>query len=77
MKTTLTFFFILQLEGDDRSDEEEDDSEPQSEKQHKVSHINGSGIRGRANGHWHLHPNTPPTAKNEMDGSIFITAVRI
>lgn len=40
---------ILQLEGDDRSDEEEDDSDTPSDK--KRSHRNGSGIRGRANGH--------------------------
>lgn len=41
---------ILQLEGDDRSDEEEEDSDPPSDK--RQSHLNGSGIRGRANGHW-------------------------
>uniref|UniRef100_A0A8C5G2U9 Ceramide synthase 2-like n=1 Tax=Gouania willdenowi TaxID=441366 RepID=A0A8C5G2U9_GOUWI len=37
------------LEGDDRSDEEEDDSEPLKEKHQ--NHVNGSGARGRANGH--------------------------
>lgn len=42
---------VLQLEGDDRSDEEEDDSDSQNERNHKLSHINGSGARGRANGH--------------------------
>ncbi|KAM7414508.1 hypothetical protein PAMA_019360 [Pampus argenteus] len=39
------------LEGDDRSDEEEDDSDSPQERDHKLSHINGSGARGRANGH--------------------------
>ncbi|XP_068459335.1 ceramide synthase 2 [Clinocottus analis] len=39
------------LEGDDRSDEEEDDSDSPKEKTHKLSHTNGSGARGRANGH--------------------------
>lgn len=41
----------LQLEGDDRSDEEEADSDSPKERNHKLSHINGSGARGRANGH--------------------------
>lgn len=40
------------LDGDDRSDEEEeDDSDPQKETNHKLNHMNGSGARGRANGH--------------------------
>ncbi|XP_033997714.1 ceramide synthase 2 [Trematomus bernacchii] len=40
------------LEGDDRSDEEEDDSDSPKERNNKLSHINGSGARGRgANGH--------------------------
>uniref|UniRef100_A0A8C4DKX0 Ceramide synthase 3b n=1 Tax=Dicentrarchus labrax TaxID=13489 RepID=A0A8C4DKX0_DICLA len=39
------------LEGDDRSDAEEDDSDSPMERNHKSSHINGSGARGRANGH--------------------------
>ncbi|XP_023259618.1 ceramide synthase 2-like isoform X1 [Seriola lalandi dorsalis] len=39
------------LEGDDRSDEEEDDSDSPKERNHKLSHMNGSGARGRANGH--------------------------
>lgn len=43
--------FILQLEGDDRSDEEEDDSDSPKERNHKLSHRNGSGARGRASGH--------------------------
>lgn len=44
-------FFQLhsQLDGDDRSDEEEDDTDSQMEQ--KPSHVNGSGLRGRANGH--------------------------
>lgn len=43
--------FVLQLDGDDRSDEEEDDSDLPKERHHKLKHINGSGARGRANGH--------------------------
>ncbi|KAM4573855.1 ceramide synthase 2 [Odontesthes bonariensis] len=39
------------LEGDDRSDEEEDDTDTTQEKSHKMDHRNGSGPRGRANGH--------------------------
>ncbi|KAM9808351.1 ceramide synthase 2 [Neosynchiropus ocellatus] len=39
------------LEGDDRSDEEEDDSDSSSDKNHNSRHINGSGVKGRANGH--------------------------
>ncbi|XP_067356417.1 ceramide synthase 2 isoform X2 [Channa argus] len=43
---------ILQmLEGDDRSDEEEDDDDSSKERNHKLSHTNGAGARGRANGH--------------------------
>lgn len=43
---------VLQLEGDDRSDqeEEEDDSDPPSDKRQSL--INGSAVRDRANGHW-------------------------
>uniref|UniRef100_A0A3Q3F817 Ceramide synthase 3b n=1 Tax=Labrus bergylta TaxID=56723 RepID=A0A3Q3F817_9LABR len=37
------------LEGDDRSDEDEDDSP--EERNQKMNHKNGSGVRGRANGH--------------------------
>ncbi len=48
---SLWLIFILQLEGDDRSDEEEDDSDSSKEKNHKRSEINGTGARGRANGH--------------------------
>ncbi|KAM6937162.1 ceramide synthase 2 [Xenentodon cancila] len=44
-------FIFSKLEGDVRSDEEEDDSDPPKEKTHKWSHMNGSGARGRANGH--------------------------
>ncbi|XP_005730205.1 ceramide synthase 2 [Pundamilia nyererei] len=44
-------FIFTQLEGDDRSDKEEDDSDPPIERNHKPSHMNGSGARGRANGH--------------------------
>lgn len=49
------FFFQLhsQLDGDDRSDEEEDDTDSQMEQKPTSSHVNGSGLRGRANGHWH------------------------
>ncbi|XP_069018899.1 ceramide synthase 2 [Embiotoca jacksoni] len=39
------------LEGDDRSDEEENDSDSLKERNHKFRHMNGSGARGRANGH--------------------------
>ncbi|KAM7002996.1 ceramide synthase 2 [Tautogolabrus adspersus] len=39
------------LEGDDRSDEDEDDSDSPEERNKKMSHKNGSGVRGRANGH--------------------------
>ncbi|XP_034540658.1 ceramide synthase 2-like [Notolabrus celidotus] len=39
------------LEGDDRSDEDENDSDTPVERNHKLSHKNGSGGRGRANGH--------------------------
>lgn len=48
-------FFQLhsQLDGDDRSDEEEDDTDSQMEQKPTSSHVNGSGLRGRANGHWH------------------------
>ncbi|XP_049930112.1 ceramide synthase 2 isoform X2 [Epinephelus moara] len=42
---------FTKLEGDDRSDEEEDDSDSLKDRNHKLSHINGSGARGRANGH--------------------------
>lgn len=48
---------MSQLEGDERSDEEEDDEEEddsQKEQNPKPSHVNGSGIRGRANGHWRV-----------------------
>nr|XP_057930589.1 ceramide synthase 2 [Doryrhamphus excisus] len=48
--TSLCAFFP-QLEGDDRSDEEEDDSDSPKEKNYKLSHLNGAGARGRANGH--------------------------
>lgn len=44
-------FYLSQLEGDERSDEEEDDTDSQKEQKPKPSHVNGSGIRGRANGH--------------------------
>ncbi|XP_029290160.1 ceramide synthase 2 [Cottoperca gobio] len=44
-------FIFSKLDGDDRSDEEEDDCESPKERNHKLSHINGSGARGRANGH--------------------------
>lgn len=44
-------FIFSKLEGDDRSDEEEDDSDSSKETNHKLSHINGSGARDRANGH--------------------------
>ncbi|XP_071393781.1 ceramide synthase 2-like [Centroberyx affinis] len=44
-------FVFSKLEGDDRSDEEEDDSESPKERKHRLSHRNGSGARGRANGH--------------------------
>lgn len=44
-------FYSPQLEGDERSDEEEDDTDSQKEQKPKPSHVNGSGIRGRANGH--------------------------
>ena len=47
----LCLICILQLEGDDRSDQEEDDTDPPSDK--RQSHINGSGTRDRASGHWH------------------------
>lgn len=42
---------FTKLDGDDRSDEEEDDSDLPKERHHKLKHINGSGARGRANGH--------------------------
>lgn len=79
--SSLWLIFILQLEGDDRSDEEEDDTDSPKEKQHKLSHINGSGIRGRASGHWHMQ-----TDRNREKGKgtadtwtdyIWIAAVRI
>ncbi|XP_026167825.1 ceramide synthase 2 isoform X1 [Mastacembelus armatus] len=44
-------FIFSKLEGDDRSDEEEDDSDSPKEENHKLNHTNGSGVRGRANGH--------------------------
>ncbi|XP_028286781.1 ceramide synthase 2 [Parambassis ranga] len=44
-------FIFSKLEGDDRSDEEEDDSDSAQETNHKLSHKNGPGVRGRANGH--------------------------
>ncbi|XP_068169675.1 ceramide synthase 2 [Antennarius striatus] len=44
-------FIFSKLEGDDRSDEEEDDSDSPKERNHKVNHKNGVGLRGRANGH--------------------------
>ncbi|XP_070828573.1 ceramide synthase 2 [Chaetodon trifascialis] len=44
-------FIFSKLEGDDRSDEEEDDSDSSKERNHKSSHTNGSGARGRASGH--------------------------
>lgn len=47
--SSLWLTFILQLEGDDRSDEEEDDSDSPKERNHKLNHINGSGARGRTN----------------------------
>lgn len=49
LRIPLRLTCILQLDGDDRSDEEEEDSDPPSDK--RRSHLNGSGIRGRANGH--------------------------
>uniref|UniRef100_A0A3P9I8S9 Ceramide synthase 3b n=1 Tax=Oryzias latipes TaxID=8090 RepID=A0A3P9I8S9_ORYLA len=45
------FIFSEHLEGDVRSDEEEEDSDSPKERNHKLSHMNGSGARGRANGH--------------------------
>lgn len=59
----LCLILVLQLEGDDRSDEEEDDGDSSTERNHKQSHINGSGTRGRANGHWHVQTDT-----EKMDG---------
>lgn len=50
--TSTVWRIILQLEGDDRSDEDEDDSDPPKERNHRQSHMNGTGARGRANGHW-------------------------
>uniref|UniRef100_A0A3Q3W8H0 Uncharacterized protein n=1 Tax=Mola mola TaxID=94237 RepID=A0A3Q3W8H0_MOLML len=50
LSLSVWLIFILQLEGDDRSDEEED-SDSSKEKTHKLSHMNGSGVQGRANGH--------------------------
>ncbi|XP_031721015.1 ceramide synthase 2 isoform X1 [Anarrhichthys ocellatus] len=45
-------FIFSKLEGDDRSEEEEDDdSDSPKDRRHKLSHINGSGARGRANGY--------------------------
>lgn len=44
-------FYLSQLEGDERSDEEEDDTDSQKEQKPNPSHVNGSGVRGRANGH--------------------------
>lgn len=49
--SSLGLIFILQLEGDDRSDEEENDSDSPEERYHKLSHTNSSGARDRANGH--------------------------
>ncbi|XP_034089478.1 ceramide synthase 2 [Gymnodraco acuticeps] len=50
LRMLLKLIFI-KLEGDDRSDEE-DDSDSPKERNNKLSHINGSGTRGRgANGH--------------------------
>lgn len=59
----LSYFFlwliwILQLEGDDRSDEEEEDSDSPKETKRKLSHMNGDGARGRPNGHWHKENDT-------------------
>ncbi|XP_017261005.1 ceramide synthase 2 isoform X1 [Kryptolebias marmoratus] len=51
LRMVYNFIFNKQLEGDVRSDEEEDDSDPPKEQKHKLSHINGYGARGRANGH--------------------------
>lgn len=47
------FYKLLfsKLDGDDRSDEEEDDTDSHMEQKPTSSHINGSGLRGRANGH--------------------------
>ncbi|KAM3870710.1 ceramide synthase 2-like [Diretmus argenteus] len=44
-------FVFSKLEGDDRSHEDEDDSDSPKEKNQRLSHRNGSGARGRANGH--------------------------
>ncbi|KAM4618881.1 ceramide synthase 2 [Polymixia lowei] len=44
-------FVFSKLEGDDRSDEEEVDSDSPKERNQRLSHRNGSGARGRANGH--------------------------
>ncbi|XP_029910553.1 ceramide synthase 2 [Myripristis murdjan] len=44
-------FIFNKLEGDDRSDEDEDDSDPPKKRNHRQSHMNGTGARGRANGH--------------------------
>lgn len=52
------------LEGDVRSDEEEEDSDSPKEGNHKLSHMNGSGARGRANGHWH----TKTVVEEKKDG---------
>lgn len=56
LNVSLWHISVLQLEGDDRSDEEEDDSDSPKERNNTLSHINGSGARGRrANGHWHIY----------------------
>lgn len=59
---------ILQLEGDDRSDEEEDDSDSPEERKCKLNHSNGAGARGRANGHW-------GTDRNWIFNSVWIKVV--
>lgn len=60
-----------QLEGDERSDEEEDDTDSQKEQKPKLSHVNGSGIRGRANGHWHVQMiETEKRANGQQSGQI-------
>lgn len=63
--------FILQLEGDDRSDEEEEDSDSPRERNHKPSHMNGSGGRGRANGHWDTE-----TEREKIDRLYWMATVR-
>lgn len=72
--------FIPQLEGDDRSDKEEDDSDPPIERNHKPSHMNGSGARGRANGHWNIQRETEKDVQQicgHFSSSLWITTVRV